>query len=219
MIRRGLLVIMVLCIGLMLAGCPKKAVVKEDPSAKTAAQLAAEKEKQAKLDAERRQEEARAAKIREEEAQRKAAEEARKRAEAEAAAKKAAESLVAQKTPGVPGTIYESGLLKDVYFDFDRYDVRSADAEILKQNAAAITKNPNWKIQIEGHCDERGTAEYNLALGERRANSVKKYLVSLGIPQARVSTISYGEERPFERGQDEGAWSKNRRAHFIVLSK
>ncbi len=75
------------------------------------------------------------------------------------------------------------------------------------------------KIQIEGHCDERGTAEYNLALGERRANSAKKYLVSLGIPADRLSTISYGKEMPLDPGHNEEAWAKNRRAHFIILSK
>jgi peptidoglycan-associated lipoprotein len=225
MVKKGLLVILVFCIGLVLAGCPKKQQLTGAPSAQSAAELAAEKEKAAKLEAARKQEEARTAKIREEEAQRKAAEEAQKKAaeearkRAEAEAKKAAESLVAQKTPGIEGTPYVSGLLKDIYFDFDRYDVRPGDAEILKQNATAITKNPAWKIQIEGHCDERGTAEYNLALGERRASSVKKYLVTLGIPQGRISTISYGEERPFDQGHTEEAWTKNRRAHFIILSK
>jgi peptidoglycan-associated lipoprotein len=75
------------------------------------------------------------------------------------------------------------------------------------------------KIQVEGHCDERGTQEYNLALGERRANSAKRYLASLGIPSDRVSIISYGEERPFDPAQTEDAWAKNRRAHFVILSK
>ena len=75
------------------------------------------------------------------------------------------------------------------------------------------------KIQIEGHCDERGTVEYNLALGERRANSAKRYLTSLGIPENRISTISYGKERPLDPGHNEEAWTKNRRAHFVILSK
>ena len=210
MVKKGLLVVLVLCIGLVLAACPKKAVVKEEPSAKAAAALAAEKEKAAKVEVERKEREAKEARVREEEARKKAEEEAKKLDE---------KSLVAKKTPGIEGTVYETGLLKDIYFDFDRYDVRTGDAEILKQNAAFLTKNPNIKVQIEGHCDERGTAEYNLALGERRANSVKKYLLSLGIANGRVSTISYGEERPFDRGKNEEAWGKNRRAHFIILSK
>jgi peptidoglycan-associated lipoprotein len=75
------------------------------------------------------------------------------------------------------------------------------------------------KIQIEGHCDERGTVEYNLALGQRRASSTKKYIISLGVPEGQISTISYGEERPFDTGHHEEGWGKNRRAHFVILSK
>jgi peptidoglycan-associated lipoprotein len=93
------------------------------------------------------------------------------------------------------------------------------DAEILKENAALLHKYPKVKIQIEGHCDERGTNEYNLALGERRANSTRNYLISLGISPDRISTISYGEERPLDPGHNEEAWAKNRRAHFVILSK
>jgi peptidoglycan-associated lipoprotein len=89
----------------------------------------------------------------------------------------------------------------------------------LRENAAWLKKNPKMKIQIEGYCDERGTAEYNLALGERRANMTKKYLLSLGISSDRISTISYGEERPLDPGHNEEAWGKNRRAHIVVLSK
>ena len=88
----------------------------------------------------------------------------------------------------------------------------NADADILK-------KYPGWTITIEGHCDERGTAEYNLALGERRALAAKTYLVSLGIPADRLRTVSYGKEFPFDPGHSEDAWSKNRRAHFVVTSK
>ena len=82
-----------------------------------------------------------------------------------------------------------------------------------------MKKYPNVKIQIEGHCDERGTIEYNLALGERRANSAKKYLISLGMPADQISTISYGKEKPLDSGHNEEAWAKNRRDHFIILSK
>ena len=90
-------------------------------------------------------------------------------------------SLVAEKTPGIAGEVFESSLLKDIHFDFDKYDIRPGDAALLKENAALLNKYPNVKIQMEGHCDERGTVEYNLALGERRANQAKNYLVSLGI--------------------------------------
>jgi len=136
-----------------------------------------------------------------------------------AATKEFEKSLTAKRTPGVEGTVFESRLLKDVYFDFDKYDIRLRDAEILKENAALLKRYPNLKVQIEGHCDERGTLEYNLALGERRANHTKKYLLSLGISADRISTISYGEERPFDTAHNEDAWTKNRRAHFVILSK
>jgi peptidoglycan-associated lipoprotein len=128
-------------------------------------------------------------------------------------------SLVAEKTPGIEGEVFESSLLKDIHFDFDRYNLRPGDASILRENAALLKKYSNVKIQIEGHCDERGTVEYNLALGERRANSARDYLVSLGISPARISTISYGKEKPLDPGHNEAAWAKNRRAHTVVTVK
>ena len=82
-----------------------------------------------------------------------------------------------------------------------------------------MKKYPTWQVTIEGHCDERGTAEYNLALGERRALAAKNYLVSLGIPADKVRTVSYGKEFPFDPGHDDAAWSKNRRAHFVITAK
>jgi len=110
-------------------------------------------------------------------------------------------------------------LLKDIHFDFDKYDILPEDAQILKENAALLSKYPQVKVQVEGHCDERGTNEYNLALGERRANAAKKYLVSLGISADRISSISYGEEKPLDTGHNEEAWANNRRGHFVILSK
>jgi peptidoglycan-associated lipoprotein len=146
--------------------------------------------------------------------------EAERAKEAEAQGKEKFEkSLVAEKTPGIEGEVFESSLLKDIHFDFDRYDIRPGDADILKENAALLKKYPNVKIQIEGHCDERGTVEYNLALGERRATSAKNYLVSLGVAPARISTISYGEEKPIDPRHNEEAWAKNRRAHTLVTAK
>ena len=91
--------------------------------------------------------------------------------------------------------------------------------ETLSQNAEVLLKHPGAQFQIEGHCDERGTIEYNLALGERRANTTKEYLTSLGVSPDRISTISYGEEMPVDLGYTEKAWAKNRRAHFIILSR
>ena len=104
--------------------------------------------------------------------------------------------------------------LGSVYFDFDKYDLRSDARETLSANAEWLKSNSGIQIQIGGHCDARGTEEYNLALGERRANAVKSYLVSLGVDEARLFTISYGEEVPAESGSNEEAWAKNRRAEF-----
>ena len=109
--------------------------------------------------------------------------------------------------------------LKDVFFDFDRSAIRDEQKAALNDNAGWLKANSGAKIILEGHCDERGTAEYNLALGERRAKAVKDYLVGTGIAADRISTISYGEERPFVLGHDESAWKWNRRAHFVVQGK
>jgi peptidoglycan-associated lipoprotein len=177
--------ILILCIGLILTGCPKKTVMKEEPSVKQ--EEAAKREEAAKKE--------------------------------ETAKKEFETSMVAKKTPGIEGEVFESSLLKDIHFDFDKYDIRPGDAAILKENAALLKKYTNVKIQVEGHCDERGTVEYNLALGERRANHAKNYLVSLGISPARISTISYGKEKPLDLGHNEEAWAKNRRAHTVVTAK
>lgn len=111
------------------------------------------------------------------------------------------------------------GYLKDIFFDFDLFDVRPVERDAMSANAEWLRKWPAVKIQIEGHCDERGSNKYNMALGERRANAARDYLVSLGIDGSRISTISYGEERPFVEGSNEQAWSQNRRAHFVITAK
>ena len=186
--KRLIITILIFCIGLIMMGCPKKTVVKEEPSAK--------KEDAAKIEAER------AAK------------------EKESKTKEDLEkSLVAQRTPGIEGVVFESSLLKDIHFDFDKYDIDPADAAILKGIADVLKKYHKVKIQIEGHCDERGAVEYNLALGERRANSTRNYLVSIGVSPERISAISYGKERPLDPGHNEAAWAKNRRAHSIITAK
>jgi len=109
--------------------------------------------------------------------------------------------------------------LQPIFFDYDSSDVSEAGRTTLQTTAAVLKKNATWVITIEGHCDERGTAEYNLALGERRAVSARTYLVSLGIPANRLRTISYGSEFPFDPAHQETAWSRNRRAHFVITSK
>ena len=106
--------------------------------------------------------------------------------------------------------------LSDVYFAFDSFNLSAESRAILAGNAEVLQANPDAMITIEGHCDERGTEEYNLGLGERRASSAKSYLVSLGVSASRIKTISYGEERPFQWGHNENAWSQNRRAHSVV---
>jgi peptidoglycan-associated lipoprotein len=109
--------------------------------------------------------------------------------------------------------------LKPLFFELDSSDVSTEGQQILQANAAVLKKYPSWQVTIEGHCDERGTAEYNLALGERRALAARTYLVSLGIPADKVKTVSYGQEFPFEPGHDDNAWGKNRRAHFVITAK
>ena len=106
-----------------------------------------------------------------------------------------------------------------VFFGYDQAEVDEPGQQALNVNAELMKKYGTWIVTIEGHCDERGTAEYNLALGERRALAARNYLVALGIPADRLRTVSYGKEFPFDPGHDESAWSKNRRAHFVVTSK
>lgn len=128
-------------------------------------------------------------------------------------------SLQTKRYPGIEGEVLESSMLQDIHFAFDRYDLSAESREILARNAEFMIRFLEAKIQVEGHCDERGTNEYNLALGERRALSTRKYLVSLGVPPHRLATISYGEELPTDPGHTEAAWGKNRRAHFVILSR
>ena len=108
--------------------------------------------------------------------------------------------------------------LKPVFFDYDSADLSPAAKSALDENAGVLKKYGTWVLTIEGHCDERGTPEYNLALGERRAVAARTYLVALGVGADRLRTVSYGKEFPFDPGHDEGAWAKNRRAHFVVTA-
>ena len=106
---------------------------------------------------------------------------------------------------------------EDIYFPYDSAALTPEAQEILRKKAAWLQGNPTAKVTIEGHCDERGTNEYNLALGEARAQSTKNYLIDLGISASRIGTISYGEERPLDPTSSEEAWAKNRRAHFVFV--
>ena len=112
-----------------------------------------------------------------------------------------------------------SGLLKPAFFPLDSHDLNDEGRMVVSANAEVLKKYATWMITVEGHADERGTAEYNLALGEKRANAVRTYLISLGVSPDRLKVISYGKEFPFDPGHDEAAWSKNRRAHFVITAK
>jgi peptidoglycan-associated lipoprotein len=109
--------------------------------------------------------------------------------------------------------------LKPIFYDLDSSDLSADAQQALQANAELLKQSATWQITVEGHCDERGTAEYNLALGERRANTARDYLVSLGIPATRLKTVSYGKEFPFDPAHNDAAWSKNRRAHFVITAK
>jgi len=123
------------------------------------------------------------------------------------------------ETPPPPPTSTEQEkpqlTLQDAFFDFDDFSLRSDAKASLDADAKYLEQNSGANVVIEGHCDERGSVEYNLALGEKRARAARDYLVSYGIAGGRMTTISYGKERPFDPGHDEGAWAKNRRAHFV----
>jgi peptidoglycan-associated lipoprotein len=118
--------------------------------------------------------------------------------------------------PGVAVTEEKVSQFDDVRFDFDKSEVKEAGRKTCGVVADYLKKHPQAKMQIEGHCDERGTAEYNMALGERRATAVMTYLVSLGVPKSALSTVSFGKEKPLDPGHNEEAWAKNRRAHFVL---
>ena len=123
----------------------------------------------------------------------------------------------ARPEPAPPAPAAAKEPLQDVFFDFDKAVIRDDGKKSLNENIQWLKANPAVQIRVEGHCDERGTNEYNLALGERRAKVVRDYLVAGGIDAKRISTVSYGEERPFVQGHDESAWKGNRRGHFVVV--
>jgi len=127
-----------------------------------------------------------------------------------------APSSKVEETPAGMETGMPSENLADAYFDYDQYTIRDDARTALENNAKWLKSNPNVRVKIEGHCDERGTNEYNLALGERRAKAVMRFLSSVGVEPGRLSTISYGEERPVCTEKTEGCFTKNRRAHFTV---
>jgi peptidoglycan-associated lipoprotein len=174
---------------LFTVGCAKKAVQTD------AAVSQATDQDQAALEAERARKAAEAARLAAEAEAKRLAEEARQRELAKAR---------------------DEFLNENVHFEFDRADLTPEAVAVLKKKASWLGYNPQVAVMIQGHCDERGTNEYNLALGERRAQSAKNFLVTMGIDGARLSMISYGEERPLDPGHTEEAWAKNRRAQFVI---
>lgn len=113
----------------------------------------------------------------------------------------------------------EQVAFQKIYFDFDKYNIRDDAKAALEHNARTLRENSSIKTQIEGHCDERGTVEYNLSLGERRAAAARQYLLDLGIEAGRITTISYGKERPVAFGHDEASWQQNRRDEFVITTR
>jgi peptidoglycan-associated lipoprotein len=125
------------------------------------------------------------------------------------------QTAMAEAAAGVAATQEKPSQFSDIHFDFDKSFIREDAKPILEQVADYLKKNPRASMVIEGNCDERGTAEYNMALGERRAESAKSYLLSLGVRAGALSTVSFGEEKPLDPGHNESAWAKNRRDHFV----
>jgi peptidoglycan-associated lipoprotein len=113
----------------------------------------------------------------------------------------------------------QRGYLQDAFYNYDEATLSPDAQSALTSSANWLKKNSQYNLLIEGHCDERGTEQYNLALGDRRANSAKEYIVALGVDGSRIRTVSYGEERPFDPAHDEAAWAKNRRAHLVIVGK
>ncbi len=194
----------------LLSSCAKKQVVSEEKeiTAPPKVVVKVEEEKPPAVEVAKEVKE-------EEEKVIKKAEEARveKLKEVEIAKKKVAEEKVWEDRRGIR---FEA---EPVYFDFDKSFIRSEYRPVLREKAGFLKDNPNVRARIEGNCDERGTNEYNLALGERRSESAKNFLLSLGISPDRIETISYGEERPLAVGHNEDSWAQNRRDDFVIMKK
>jgi peptidoglycan-associated lipoprotein len=206
------LIALVLCLSVtFLTGCAKKAGLKSD-TATTQEQKALTQGSAGMSSAEDQA----AARERERALREK---ELREQAEREAAAKAAKEAAEKAKkeTTTQAKAILKELQIPDVNFDYDKYNLTQAAQAILKAGAPAYLKYKEYKLVVEGHCDERGTVEYNLALGQKRADEAAKYLADMGIEKERIKTISYGKEMPLDKGHDEAAWAKNRRAHFVIF--
>ena len=198
MFVRCTLVFAIAAAGILASGCAS-----EEAGKKTPEQIRAEEEARRKAEEEARAKAEAEAKARAEAEARAKTEAAKARAEAEAKARAEAEAR-------------EARTFDNAYFDYDKYSIRDDQKSTLAKNVDKANAHPEFKVTIEGHCDERGTIEYNMALGQKRADSVKKFLAKAGVDDGRLTTVSYGKERPVDPGHDESAWSKNRRCELKV---
>jgi peptidoglycan-associated lipoprotein len=187
------ILVLVLAFGLILSSCAERKIVQPEPKQQPVVTTPETKERAPEVKAEK--------KIPEE--------------------KVTEQQLAKVETKEVekPKYVEEKDVLQDIYFDFDKYDIRPDAKPVLQKIASRLLKDTSFHVLTEGHCDERGTNEYNLALGDRRVKAVKDYLVALGIASSRIETISYGEEKPLCTEKTEDCWQKNRRAHFVILKK
>ena len=210
---------------LFTVSCAKKAVKVEpsaaatEPSEKSAEEKVAEEEAQEvarKVAEEEAQEVAKKAAVEEEKKKQELIEEEKVKAAEEEKAKAAEKAVKEEEAKLEKIATQNQFMYEDIYFEFDKATLLPMALDILKKKAEHLYNNPGITIVIEGHCDERGTNEYNLALGDRRAESAKSFLVDLGILPSRLTTVSYGEERPVDSNHNREAWAKNRRAHFVV---
>jgi peptidoglycan-associated lipoprotein len=214
------LIALVLCFSVaFMTGCAKKATLKEEAvvTQEQKAEVAKATADSAKDDAAARERALRERALSDQAARDKAARDAAAAKEAADKAAKEAADKAKKEAAAKAAAILKELQIADVYFDYDKYNLKPEAQEILKKGAPAYLKYRDYKLVVEGHCDERGTAEYNLALGEKRATEAAKYLTDLGIEKDRVKTISYGKEMPADTGHDEAAWAKNRRAHFVIF--
>jgi peptidoglycan-associated lipoprotein len=233
MMRRNLifgLVALALCFSLaFLTGCAKKgalkggAVVTQDQKAVSQAADDAAAREQALREQALREQALREQALREQALREQALREQAQREQAlrDAAARASADKETTEKAKKEAAAkiaaIIKELQIADIHFDYDKYNLKPEAQEILKNGTPAFLKYRDYKLVVEGHCDERGTHEYNLALGEKRATEAANYLSNLGIEKERIKTISYGKEMPLDNGHDEAAWQKNRRAHFVVF--
>ena len=208
------LIALVLCLSVtFLTGCAKKAGLKSDTATTQEQKAAVTKGPDGASSA---ADQDAAARERERALREKALKEQAEKEAAAKAAKEAAEK--AKKEAATKGAaILKELQIPDINFDYDKYNLTPAAQAILKAGAPAYLKYREYKLVVEGHCDERGTVEYNLALGQKRADEAAKYLGDMGIEKERVKTISYGKEMPLDKGDNEAAWAKNRRAHFVIF--